>query len=137
MDRRTFLSGLLAGAVATADGLWYPGKKTISIPSKKVFTFEDMTGSVTWGHLVDASGKILASIRGDSTRAGNTVFLHADTDSVIERTGTAERIKFTKAALADLGDPGLIPSSTSLSCPVNVTQGNGFTLEPLSVTFRD
>ena len=38
VDRRQFLIGALAaGAVMTAEGLWVPGQKLISIPSKKIF----------------------------------------------------------------------------------------------------
>ena len=38
MNRREFMAALTAGAVITAEGLWWPGKKTISIPSKKILT---------------------------------------------------------------------------------------------------
>ena len=33
MDRRAFLAALAAGAIVTAEGLWVPGQKLISIPS--------------------------------------------------------------------------------------------------------
>ena len=38
MNRRNFLKMLGAGAVVTSTGLWMPGEKVISIPSKKVMT---------------------------------------------------------------------------------------------------
>ena len=34
MDRRKFLAAMAAGAVITAEGLWIPESKLISIPSK-------------------------------------------------------------------------------------------------------
>lgn len=34
MNRRQFMAMLAAGAVVTADGLWMPGRKLISIPSR-------------------------------------------------------------------------------------------------------
>jgi hypothetical protein len=34
MDRRKFLAAMAAGAVVTAEGLWIPGQKLISIPKK-------------------------------------------------------------------------------------------------------
>ncbi len=38
VSRRRFLQvALAAGAVMTAEGLWMPGEKLISIPSKKIF----------------------------------------------------------------------------------------------------
>ena len=35
MDRRTFLAAMAAGAIVTAEGLWIPGQKLISIPRLK------------------------------------------------------------------------------------------------------
>lgn len=40
MNRRQFLAALAAGAVVTAEGLWIPKRKLISIPSKKIFSTE-------------------------------------------------------------------------------------------------
>ena len=37
MNRRQFMAMLAAGAVVTAEGLWMPGEKLISIPEKKIF----------------------------------------------------------------------------------------------------
>jgi hypothetical protein len=37
MNRREFLKRLAAGGVVTAAGLWMPGEKLISIPSRKIF----------------------------------------------------------------------------------------------------
>jgi hypothetical protein len=34
MDRRKFLAAMAAGAIVTAEGLWMPGQKLISIPKK-------------------------------------------------------------------------------------------------------
>jgi len=34
MDRRKFLAAMAAGAVVTAEGLWIPGSKLISIPKR-------------------------------------------------------------------------------------------------------
>ena len=34
MDRRTFLAAMAAGAIVTAEGLWIPGQKLISIPKR-------------------------------------------------------------------------------------------------------
>ena len=41
MDRRAFLAALAAGAVVTAEGLWIPGQKLISIPMAA-------SGNVLW-----------------------------------------------------------------------------------------
>ena len=38
MDRRTFLAAMAAGAIVTAEGLWVPGQKLISIPKKQFIT---------------------------------------------------------------------------------------------------
>ena len=40
MDRREFLAAISAGAVVTAGGLWLPGQKLISIPSKRAFFWQ-------------------------------------------------------------------------------------------------
>ncbi len=40
MDRRKFLAAMAAGAVITAEGLWMPGSKLISIPEKTSRIFE-------------------------------------------------------------------------------------------------
>jgi hypothetical protein len=34
MNRRKFLAAMAAGAIVTAEGLWIPGQKLISIPKK-------------------------------------------------------------------------------------------------------
>jgi hypothetical protein len=41
MDRRAFLAAMAAGAIVTAEGLWIPGKKLISIPNPldRIFKF--------------------------------------------------------------------------------------------------
>ncbi len=36
VNRREFLAALAAGYVVTAEGLWLPGKKVISIPKREV-----------------------------------------------------------------------------------------------------
>jgi len=36
-SRREFLAMMAAGMVMTAEGIWMPGQKLISIPSKKIF----------------------------------------------------------------------------------------------------
>jgi hypothetical protein len=38
MNRRKFLTAMAAGAIITAEGLWIPGQKLISIPSGRVFS---------------------------------------------------------------------------------------------------
>ena len=37
LTRRQFLAAMMAGGVMTAAGLWMPGEKVISIPSRKIF----------------------------------------------------------------------------------------------------
>ncbi len=37
LSRRHFMAAIAAGMVMTAEGLWMPGQKLISIPSKKIF----------------------------------------------------------------------------------------------------
>lgn len=37
LSRREFLAAIAAGAIVTAEGLWVPGQKLISIPSRKIF----------------------------------------------------------------------------------------------------
>jgi hypothetical protein len=41
MDRRKFLAAMAAGAVVTAEGLWVPGQKLISIPKRRPHTFTE------------------------------------------------------------------------------------------------
>lgn len=41
MDRRSFFAALAAGAVVTAEGLWFPGQKLISIPKTKFITVKN------------------------------------------------------------------------------------------------
>ena len=43
MDRRAFLAAIAAGAVVTAEGLWLPGQKLISIPKKSLYVFGNYT----------------------------------------------------------------------------------------------
>jgi hypothetical protein len=45
LSRRQFMAGLAAGMVVTAEGLWMPGEKLISIPSKKFFVPD---GRIAW-----------------------------------------------------------------------------------------
>lgn len=40
-SRREFLAGMAAGGMVVAGELWVPGQKLISIPSKKIWTFDD------------------------------------------------------------------------------------------------
>ena len=40
MNRRKFLAFLAAGGVVTAEGLWMPGQKLISIPKRKFFNIQ-------------------------------------------------------------------------------------------------
>jgi hypothetical protein len=37
LTRRQFLAAMMAGGVMTAAGLWMPGEKLISIPSRKIY----------------------------------------------------------------------------------------------------
>ena len=46
MDRRKFLAAMAAGAVVTAEGLWVPGQKLISIPSHATFTERDLEWAI-------------------------------------------------------------------------------------------
>lgn len=66
MNRRQFMQALMAGAVVTAEGLWMPGAKTISIPSGKVFTGQEyivISGPNQEYHIgVDADGMTLAEL---------------------------------------------------------------------------
>ncbi len=39
MDRRAFLAAIAAGAVVTAEGLWLPGQKLISIPKVRELAY--------------------------------------------------------------------------------------------------
>jgi len=45
MSRRAFFAAMAAGAVVTAEGLWIPGQKLISIPSKRYFI---PAGALAW-----------------------------------------------------------------------------------------
>lgn len=45
LNRREFMAAMLAGGVMTATGLWMPGEKLISIPSKKIFV---PAGRLAW-----------------------------------------------------------------------------------------
>lgn len=45
LSRRQFIAAMAAGAVVTAEGLWLPGEKLISIPAKKIFIPE---GRLAW-----------------------------------------------------------------------------------------
>lgn len=45
MNRREFVAMMLAGGVVTAAGIWMPGDKLISIPSRKIFIPE---GTLAW-----------------------------------------------------------------------------------------
>ena len=45
MNRREFFAAIAAGAVVTAEGLWLPGSKLISIPSGEIFIPE---GTLAW-----------------------------------------------------------------------------------------
>ena len=61
MNRREFVAMLMAGGVITAAGVWMPGEKVISIPSRKFFV---PTGTLAWldagdPHIV-LDGKVLA-----------------------------------------------------------------------------
>ncbi len=61
MNRREFVAMLMAGAVVTAAGIWMPGDKLISIPSRKIFI---PPGTLAWldagdPHIV-LDGKVLA-----------------------------------------------------------------------------
>lgn len=47
MHRRHFLAALASGAVMTAEGLWVPGKKLISIP--KVGRLDSHSGDIPFG----------------------------------------------------------------------------------------
>ena len=40
-SRREFLAAIAAGGMVVAGELWVPGQKLISIPSKKIWTFDD------------------------------------------------------------------------------------------------
>ena len=51
MNRRELLIALAAGAVVTAEGLWFPGTKLISIP-KPVLHY-DFTKDGLNGHILD------------------------------------------------------------------------------------
>jgi len=69
MNRRQLLKGLMAGGVIVAGELWVPGKKLISIPSRKVFTGVDLAlkGGV-------ATIQIMETMPGDRLR----VLVHYD-----------------------------------------------------------
>lgn len=60
LSRREFIAALMAGVVVTAEGLWMPGEKLISIPSRKFFIPE---GTLAWLEdgvpMVRLSGKYL------------------------------------------------------------------------------
>jgi len=45
ISRRQFIGAMAAGAIVTAEGLWVPGQKLISIPSRKIFIPE---GRLAW-----------------------------------------------------------------------------------------
>lgn len=45
VSRRQFLAAVAAGMVMTAEGLWMPGQKLISIPSRKIFL---PAGKLAW-----------------------------------------------------------------------------------------
>lgn len=45
MNRREFMAMLAAGGVMTAAGIWMPGEKVISIPSRKIFV---PAGGLAW-----------------------------------------------------------------------------------------
>lgn len=45
VSRRQFIAAMAAGMVMTAEGLWVPGQKLISIPSRKIFL---PAGKLAW-----------------------------------------------------------------------------------------
>ena len=61
ISRRGFIAGMAAGMIMTAEGLWMPGQKLISIPSKKIFIPQGrlawMEGDTMWMYAKGA-GKI-------------------------------------------------------------------------------
>lgn len=60
ISRRQFLiSAIAAGAVMTAEGLWVPGQKLISIPSRKMF--------LPAGHLAFIEGGVTKVLRSGRT----------------------------------------------------------------------
>ena len=48
MDRRHFLAALAAGAIVTAEGLWIPGQKLISIPhvGNRLVTWDETASKI-------------------------------------------------------------------------------------------
>ena len=48
MNRRKFLAAMAAGAILTAEGLWIPGAKLISIPKPALhYTFSHIADSLS------------------------------------------------------------------------------------------
>jgi hypothetical protein len=51
MNRRKFLAAMAAGAVVTAEGLWIPGQKLISIPKSLNFDYDIVWGDGTTSYI--------------------------------------------------------------------------------------
>jgi len=63
MNRRKFLAAMAAGAVITAEGLWMPGSKLISIPEKpKLYVWGDSTIEILWPDLKGYYGASIVSM---------------------------------------------------------------------------
>ena len=60
MNKREFLAAFLAGAVVTAEGLWFPGTKLISIPAVSL-PWYDVLDCGNWRRVyVDAAASAMA-----------------------------------------------------------------------------
>jgi hypothetical protein len=75
MNRRKFLAAMAAGAVVTAEGLWIPGQKLISIPRPPKFFVGDVLSTNDFGrtwHLCrtnEAPGIIVTATSGGKVRS--------------------------------------------------------------------
>jgi len=70
MNRRELLCALAAGAIVTAEGLWMPGKRLISIPRPSLSVLWANIGPGNTLTIVPATNTGLTSICGEADQSG-------------------------------------------------------------------